>query len=162
MTKQLKLFLVLVLFMTFVSCKKKKVVKKPEEGIKSVQPQKGFVLGQEIDTTELKKELLPKGYNYEPGGRRDPFVSLIGKGYQRGEEEVIDLSNLKLVGIMKGPKGAVALFEAPDGRSYTVRQGDAVRNGYVKEITDKEVIVEVTAYGVPITVKYELKRSKLK
>ncbi len=148
------------LFILFFACKKSKIERKTT--VTKEIPKKGFVLGQEIDTAQLKKELLPQGYNYEPGNRRDPFVSLIGKGYKRTQEEVIDLSNLKLVGIMKGPKGAVALFEAPDGRSYSVRQGDAVRNGYVKNITDKEVIVEVTAYGVPITVKYELKREKLK
>ncbi|MEN3046483.1 MAG: pilus assembly protein PilP [Candidatus Hydrothermales bacterium] len=124
-------------------------------------PKPGFVLGQEIDTVKLKEEFLPKGYSYDPAGRRDPFASLIGKGYKREEEEVVDLSNLKLVGIMRGQKGNVALFEAPDGRSYIIRQGDAVRNGYVKSIGDKEVIVEITAYGVPITVKYELKREKI-
>ncbi len=148
------------LLVFFLACKKGKVEK--EKLVKEELPKKSFVLGQEIDTVQLKKELLPQGYNYEPGNRRDPFVSLVGKGYERKGEEVIDLSNLKLVGIMKGPKGTVALFESPDGRSYSVRQGDAVRNGYVKDITDKEVIVEITAYGVPITVKYELRREKLK
>jgi len=158
--KKAILYLLLSFPFFFLACKKDKVkrdIPKTEE-----IPKKGFVLGQEIDTVKLKEELLPKGYNYESGGRRDPFVSLVGKGYERKEEEVIDLSNLKLVGIMKGSRGTVALFESPDGRSYSIRQGDAVRNGYVKEITDKEVIVEVTAYGVPITVKYELKREKLK
>ncbi|MEN3044254.1 MAG: hypothetical protein ABDH37_03425 [Candidatus Hydrothermales bacterium] len=153
----IKLFLTIFFIGLILSCKREeRKIETPEE-----TPKPGFILGQEIDTVKLKEEFLPKGYNYDPTGRRDPFLSLIGKGYKRGEEEVIDLSNLKLVGIMRGPKGNVALFEAPDGRSYTIRQGDAVRNGYVKDIGDKEVIVEITAYGVPITVKYELKREKI-
>lgn len=151
-------FFLIFFLVISVSCKKGK----PEKiDLKRETPKTGFFLGQEIDTVKLKEELLPKGYNYDPGNRRDPFVSLVGKGYKRTQEEVVDLSNLKLVGIMKGPKGNVALFEAPDGRSYTIRQGDAVRNGYVKDIRDKEVIVEITAYGVPITVKYDLKREKI-
>ncbi len=150
-------FLILLLIFS-VNCKRGKLEK---IDVKRETPKTGFVLGQEIDTVKLKEELLPKGYNYDPGNRRDPFLSLVGKGYKRTQEEIVDLSNLKLVGIMKGQKGNVALFEAPDGRSYTIRQGDAVRNGYVKDIRDKEVIVEITAYGVPITVKYELKREKI-
>ncbi|MEO0254859.1 MAG: pilus assembly protein PilP [candidate division WOR-3 bacterium] len=150
--------LLIFMIMFITGCKKEKPKK---VDVTKESPKPGFVLGQEIDTVKLKEELLPKGYNYDPGNRRDPFLSLVGKGYKRTQEEVVDLSNLKLVGIMKGPKGNVALFEAPDGRSYTIRQGDAVRNGYVKDIRDKEVIVEITAYGVPITVKYELKREKI-
>ncbi|MEO0280128.1 MAG: hypothetical protein ABIN21_04560, partial [candidate division WOR-3 bacterium] len=94
--------LLIFLIIFAVSCKKEK---RGKVDVAKESPKPGFILGQEIDTVKLKEELLPKGYNYDPGNRRDPFLSLVGKGYKRTQEEVVDLSNLKLVGIMKGPKG---------------------------------------------------------
>jgi Tfp pilus assembly protein PilP len=149
--------IIFLLFMVF-GCGKKPKKKVPLPKTTPPTQTVSGVLGEEIDTVKLKKELTPPVYNYDPAGRIDPFVSLVGKGYERGEEKVIDLSNLELVGIMGGPGGKVALFESPDGRSYSIRQGDAVRGGYVKDITDKKVIVEITEYGVPLTVTYEIKR----
>lgn len=109
-----------------------------------------------IDTFAIKDTFMPKGYPYEPLSRADPMKPLVGVPVKEKEKE-IDLSTLKLVGILKGNKGNAALFEGSDGRAYFIKEGDRVRGGYVKAITSKEVIVEITIYGKPIEVRYSLK-----
>jgi len=111
-----------------------------------------------IDTLAIKDTFMPKGYPYQALERMDPFKPLVGVTLKEEERE-IDLSTLKLVGILRGNKGNAALFEGSDGRAYFIREKDKVRGGYVKAITSNEVIVEITAYGTPIEVKYSL-RSK--
>lgn len=112
-----------------------------------------------IDTIAIKDTFMPKGYPYEPLSRSDPMEPLVGISFKEKEKE-IDLSTLKLVGILKGNKGNAALFEGSDGRAYFIKEGDRVRGGYVKAITSNEVIVEITIYGKPIEVRYSLKEKK--
>lgn len=113
----------------------------------------------QIDTSAIKDTFMPKGYPYQPVGRPDPLKPLVGVAF-KGEEKEVDLSTLKLVGILKGNKGNAALFEGSDGRAYFIREKDKVRGGYVKAITSNEVIVEITAYGTPIEVKYSLRQEE--
>lgn len=103
-----------------------------------------------LPTTEKKVDF----YVYDPQGRRDPFRSLLVGRKAVGEEEQIeivnelqkhDLGSLKLVGVMWGEVGRIALFETPDGKGYAAQVGMPIGKGnsHVKEITsDKVVIVQ--------------------
>ena len=89
------------------------------------------------------------GYSYDPAGRRDPFVSLTGRGGDvppPGTSRPSGLAGLlvneiTVKGVLKSPKGGfIALVQAPDNRTYIVHSGDKVFDGAVKTITQDAVV----------------------
>jgi hypothetical protein len=89
------------------------------------------------------------GYSYDPAGRRDPFVSLAGRGGEvvtAGGSRPSGLAGLlvnevTVKGILKSPKGGfIALVQAPDNRTYMIHAGDKVFDGTVKAITTDAVV----------------------
>jgi hypothetical protein len=88
------------------------------------------------------------GYSYDPAGRRDPFVSLSSRGTElavAGQRPAgvpgLLIGEVTVKGIFKSPKGGfLALLQAPDGRTYTVKQGDKVFDGSVKALTPDAVV----------------------
>ena len=89
------------------------------------------------------------GYSYDPAGRRDPFVSLtarggdvpVAAGARPGGVPGLLVGEVTVKGIFKSPKGGfLALLQAPDGRTYSVKQGDKVFDGNVKAITQDTVV----------------------
>jgi hypothetical protein len=92
---------------------------------------------------------LETGYSYDPAGRRDPFVSLTARGADlpmaggarpAGVPGLL-IGEVTVKGIFKSPKGGfLGLLQAPDGRTYTVKQGDKVFDGSVRAITADAVV----------------------
>jgi hypothetical protein len=89
------------------------------------------------------------GYTYDPAGRRDPFVSLAGRGGDMPSPGAtrpagvpgLLISEVTVKGIWKSPKGGqIALVQAADTRTYIIRQGDKVFDGSVKVITQDTVV----------------------
>ena len=89
------------------------------------------------------------GYSYDPSGRRDPFVSLtarggdlpVAAGMRPGGVPGLLVGEVTVKGIFKSPKdGFLALLQAPDGRTYSVKQGDKVFDGSVKAIIQDTVV----------------------
>ena len=88
------------------------------------------------------------GYTYDPAGRRDPFISLLG----RGGDPVVGavrpqglagmlIGEVTVKGTLKNVKGDfVALLQGPDNKSYIAKTGDKVLDGAVKTITATEVV----------------------
>jgi|Deesub1362A_J573_1020465.scaffolds.fasta_scaffold00161_66 Tfp pilus assembly protein PilP len=148
-----KIIPLIILVSFFYHCPK---AKKEDQTIAKFEIPKINPEDIKIDTAAIKDTFMPKGYSYEAPGRSDPLKPLVGVTVKEEQKE-IDLSTLKLVGILRGVKGNAALFEGSDGRAYFIRQGDRVRGGYVKTISAREVIVEITIYGKPIEVRYSLK-----
>jgi hypothetical protein len=78
---------------------------------------------------------------YDAKSRRDPFspvsLALEAKG--------INVTAAKLVGIVQGRQGTLALVEGPDGVGYILKSGDAVGNGRVTGITGTTVTFAVAA-----------------
>lgn len=89
------------------------------------------------------------GYTYDPKSRREPFQSLtrlvkIDKTrLEMPPLQRVQLSDLKLLGIMWGGYGYHGLVRTPDGKGYTVKEGMLMgtNNGVISAITDKAVIV---------------------
>lgn len=89
------------------------------------------------------------GYSYDPAGRRDPFISLSGRG---GEVTTaagarppgiagLLVGEVTVKGVWKSPKvGFVALVQAPDSRTYIIQAGHKVFDGTVKTITQDAVV----------------------
>ncbi|MDP1569579.1 MAG: pilus assembly protein PilP [Vicinamibacterales bacterium] len=92
----------------------------------------------------------PPNYTYAPGGRRDPFASLVNRGIDarvgtagRRPDGVPGLAVNEIIvrGILQTPGGYVAMVQAPDGRTYTVRPGDQLLDGRVRTITAEALII---------------------
>lgn len=85
---------------------------------------------------------------YRSFGRRDPFMPLVSKsasGFQSGG--LPDVETLRLVGILKGDRGSLALLEDMEGYGYIVQDGDKVKNGYVVQIYQNKILFQIHEYG---------------
>ena len=90
-----------------------------------------------------------EGYSYDPKSRRDPFQSLTkmiksaSLQSQMPPLQRVQISDMKLLGIMWGGYGYFGLIQTPEGKGYTVKEGMLLgtNNGVIKTITDKAIIV---------------------
>ncbi len=78
---------------------------------------------------------------FDSKGRRDPFAPVSLAAEHKG----ITLTAAKLVGIVQGRPGLMALVEGPDGIGYILKTGDALGNGRVTAITAASVTFAVAA-----------------
>jgi hypothetical protein len=92
--------------------------------------------------------LRESSYYYSAFNRRDPFRSLISGRFVRNEKmELVSLSAVELVGIIRGDLDRFALLEDEKGFSYILRVGDRVRNGTIVSIGDQSMVARVTNFG---------------
>ena len=132
--------------------------------VKQVSPEKKPKPQQAETSPELLAEQAGKqpGYLYDPKGKPNPFQPLfatetpqqrMAPGKKKGKEEKrlpltplqrIDLSQLKVVGIIVSPAGNKALVEEPSGKGYVISKGTYVGTnfGRVKKVLIDRVIVE--------------------
>jgi len=106
---------------------------------------------EEVKVVEEKKE---PPYTYNPVGKRDPFKPFIAIGPRKTVRKKApltplqryDVSELKLVGILKGPGGYRALVEDASGKGFVIGKGTLIGpgDGRVKEIHENRVIIEET------------------
>ena len=89
------------------------------------------------------------GYSYDPAGRRDPFVSLLGRGGDTPQPGAVRpqglagmlIGEVTLKGVLKTVKGDfVALLQGPDNKTYIAHSSDKVLDGAIKQITANEVV----------------------
>lgn len=78
---------------------------------------------------------------YDAKSRRDPFVPIALTAEQKG----LNLTAARLVGIVRGRQGPLALVEGPDGVGYILKSGDALGNGRVTAISATTVTFAVSA-----------------
>ena len=101
------------------------------------------------DILEADEEVLEgSGYSYDPGGRRDPFKSLLAaqersdvKGPRPPGIPGLLIDELTLTGIYKTTKGWVAQVQASNkDKSHLLRVGDQLFDGDVVRITENEIL----------------------
>jgi Tfp pilus assembly protein PilP len=78
----------------------------------------------------------------EKGARRDPFESLVAR--QQAQKNAtaalppgkagLQVSTLRLDGIVKAPNGMIAVVTNPQARTYFLREGDQLYDGRVEKI----------------------------
>lgn len=97
--------------------------------------------------TERKTPQPQPGYSYNPEGRRDPFVSLMGRGNDPRQTAVrppgvpgLLIAEVTVKGILRDRAGFIAMIQAPDNKTYIVRPGEKLLDGTVKTITQDTVI----------------------
>ncbi len=97
----------------------------------------------------------------EKGARRDPFESLVARQQaQRSISEKLppgkaglQVSTLRLDGIVKAPNGMIAVVTNPQARTYFLREGDQLYDGRVEKIAMDGVSfheIGKDAFGKPV------------
>jgi Tfp pilus assembly protein PilP len=97
----------------------------------------------------------------EKGGRRDPFESLVAR--QQAQKNAtaalppgkagLQVSTLRLDGIVKAPNGMIAVVTNPQARTYFLREGDQLYDGRVEKIAMDGVSfheIGKDAFGKPV------------
>lgn len=96
-------------------------------------------------------------YYYDAFNHRDPFRSLVDGEFNRNDKmDLVNLSAVQLVGVVRGEVDRFALLEDIDGYSYILRVGDRVHNGTVVSIGEDELVARVTNFGQTTTVRLHL------
>jgi type IV pilus assembly protein PilP len=86
-------------------------------------------------------------FTYNPEGRRDPFVSLLGRGNDPKAQGVrppgvpgLLINEVSIKGIVRNSTGFVAMIQGPDNKTYVVKAGDRLMDGSVKSILQDAVV----------------------
>jgi Tfp pilus assembly protein PilP len=86
-------------------------------------------------------------YKYDAEGRRDPFLSLVGRGSdprlpvsRPSGVPGLSIGEVTVKGIIRDRSGFLAMIEAPDNKTYVVRAGAKLFDGSVKSIAADKVI----------------------
>ncbi|SRR6266852_5964215 len=92
--------------------------------------------------------------------KRDPFESLVGGGHGSGPKEALppgkaglQVSTLRLDGIVRAPNGMIAVVSNPQARTYFLREGDQLYDGRVEKIAMDGVSfheIGKDAFGKPV------------
>jgi hypothetical protein len=82
-------------------------------------------------------------YAYDPGGRRDPFVSLLG-GLKSKEptapKGALTVSDAKIVAINKNKEGYIAIITGSDKKARFMKAGDKLYDGEIISIDAERVV----------------------
>ena len=149
-----------------------KEVSKPKTDKTNTSPDQK--LDQKLDQ---KIELSEPTATYKVEGKIDPFASIFGGGVsafddQKNEKRIpltpiekVDLSELKLVGIIFAPSGNKALVEDVSGKGFVIKRGThiGINFGKVIKILKNSVVVKEKAesiLGQTTLVERELKLQK--
>jgi Tfp pilus assembly protein PilP len=88
-----------------------------------------------------------EAYTYEPEGRRDPFISLVGTGVEsavvkKGEGPAgMMTAEISVRGIMQSKGAYVAMIEGPDKKTYIVHGGDKLADGTIKSVMPTGLVI---------------------
>lgn len=92
----------------------------------------------------------PAGFDYNPDGRRDPFVSLMRRGADTSRAAAgvrppglagLETAEVTLRGTVQSRDGYVAMLAGADGKTYIVRIGDRLADGTVRTISQNAMVI---------------------
>ena len=126
---------------------------------------------QQQGTAPVAEQAPPaqESYTYDPAGRRDPFVSLVGTGVEtRGTDKTkrgdgaasMAVAEISVRGIMQSRGSLVAMIMGPDNKTYIVPPGDRLLDGTIKSITPQGLIV-IQEVNDPLSLVKQREVSKL-
>ena len=155
-------------------------IKKPEIKKQALKPKTSKTDAVPDQKPDQKPELSETTVTYKVEGKIDPFASIFRvessafadqndrkkkKRIPLTPIEKVDLSQLKLVGIIFAPGGNKALVEDASGKGFVIKKGTriGINSGRVIKILKGRVVVEEEAesiLGKTSLVKRELKLQK--
>jgi len=112
----------------------------------------------------------PDAYSYNPDGRRDPFLSLLGAGADRGGPQAkrgdgvaaMTVAEIAVRGILQSRGMLIAMVQGPDNKTYLLRQGDRLADGAVQAVTAEGLVI-VQEVNDPLSlVKQRVVRKSLR
>jgi Tfp pilus assembly protein PilP len=121
------------------------------QAAKKGQPAQPPVTAQPVKKVDLPTP--PPDFEYTPEGRRDPFVSLVARGddgknsggettKQRAEGVPgLLVGELFVRGILQTRGSWIAMVSGADKKVYTVRSGDKLADGVIRQITANSVVI---------------------
>jgi type IV pilus assembly protein PilP len=121
----------------------------------------------EQDATPAVSSPAPQGYTYNPAGRRDPFAPLLQRGADPRTNVVnrpeglpgVAVSEVAIKGIVHSRGAFVAMLQAPDNKTYIVRNGDRLFDATVKAVTaDAVVFVQQVNDPLSLVKQREIRR----
>jgi Tfp pilus assembly protein PilP len=95
----------------------------------------------------------PPNFEYAAQGRRDPFISLVDRGKDQSTQNGAATAKraegvpgmltgeLTVRGIMQTRGAWVAMVAGPDGKVYTVRAGDKLADGVIRQVNATSVVI---------------------
>jgi len=94
----------------------------------------------------------PENYTYEPEGRRDPFVSVLGTGAPQpaigiGTQQRpvgpagMTVDEVSVRGVMQSRGRLIAMIQGPDNKAYVVHAGDKLLDGVIKAVTIQGLVI---------------------
>ena len=117
-------------------------------------------------TTPKKAAATPPAEGAAPAeetkvARRDPFESLVGRDKAAADaashlppgKAGLQVSSLRLDGIVRAPNGMIAVVTNPQSRTYFLREGDQLYDGQVEKIAMDSVSFHEMgkdAFGRPV------------
>ncbi len=114
-----------------------------------------------------KPPVVPENYTYDPAGRRDPFINLLGSGSdshavsKKGEgPSGMTVAEISVRGVMQSRNGLIAMVQGPDNKTYIVHAGDKLADGAIKSITAQGLVIE-QAVNDPLSVVKQREVRKL-
>ena len=116
----------------------------------------------QLDQPPAIEEAIPaQVYSYQSAGRRDPFISLVGRGLDGGSAgerplglQGLTINEMTLRGIVLSRGEYLAVLEAPDSRTYIVRVSDSLFDGIVRAIT-ADMVIFLQAVNDPLSLETE-------
>ena len=111
----------------------------------------------------------PDPYSYNPDGRRDPFLSLLGAGAEKGPQSKrgdgvagMTVAEISVRGILQSRGTLIAMVQGPDNRTYMLRQGDRLADGAVQEVTTDGLVIMQEVNDPLSLVKQRMVRKPLR
>ena len=85
-------------------------------------------------------------YTYDPSGRRDPFLTLIGSGSKplgpRGPGVGgLSVNEISVRGVIQSRGGFIAMVQGPDNKTYMIHQGDKLLDGVVRAVNAEGLVI---------------------
>ena len=109
--------------------------------------------GASSDQTLALREAAPatplaETYSYQPEGRRDPFISVVGTGTEprlpgkRADGAAgLTVAEISVRGVLQSRGTLLAMVQGPDKKTYVVHAGDKLMDGTIKSITSQGLII---------------------
>jgi Tfp pilus assembly protein PilP len=115
--------------------------KVPQLAPKTVKTKSKPAARKPVETSAAPTAGAPSAPESDKSARRDPFESLVNRNKDAGAgknlppgKAGLQVSTLRLDGIVKSSNGMIAVVSNPQSRTYFLREGDQLYDGRVEKI----------------------------